>query len=147
MVLDNRNMMKDQIKMFLLSKEFNIVNHFKDRIKLDICQVGGYDHFINFYEYMMNSYFHDEPYDHIMMVYDGNYLLDGPANMSFYTAAYNSDRFPMNHHTQQLIDYHLKSKYPEEPYDILVESIHILFKRFLYDQSSDEERALIDSLI
>jgi hypothetical protein len=51
--------------------------------------------------------------DHFSLIYDGNWLLDGPANMSFWTVRYENPSI-LNHHTHSLLDYRTSLAYSPE---------------------------------
>jgi hypothetical protein len=65
---------------------------------------------------------HHHEYDHVLLISDGHWALDGIANQAFYTMRYTCDEVSLNHHSASLIDYQIKSPYKQGA-NILVEAI------------------------
>jgi hypothetical protein len=69
-------------------------------------------------------------FDHFALIYDGNWIFDGPANMAFYTLRYNGGPNKiLNHHTASLVDKVMKTEYKRENISDFVEEINDVFNK------------------
>jgi hypothetical protein len=70
-------------------------------------------------------------FDHFALIYDGNWIFDGPANMAFYTLQYmGCPNTILNHHTTSLIDVRMRTEYNKENIDVFIDEINSLFEKF-----------------
>jgi hypothetical protein len=111
-IFDPKNLFTDQYKSKLWKSAYAI-------------NAGTYPKLL---ELVIDTY---KNFDHFALIYDGNWIFDGPANMAFYTLRYNGGPNKlMNHHTNQLIDVVLQTPYEKESIQQLVDEINANFVKF-----------------